>query len=250
VDSFAGGWIDEIDALKDISQVAREMAAKLDSPPWAVGQMIYLFDEQIKLLEAVRQAIHGLKQSTTYHWESGKTTTVYASILGCINRTGKMFERLPNVYANKEEEHLRDHILVSLQGNIPGSATGETFNKQGKTDIMVRSATGDTEFVGECKFWRGEVVYHDTIDQLLKYLSWRDNKTAVILFVQNKDFSAVLGTIRACTSTHQSFVKFVSETDESWLNFEFKLTGDPQRVIQVAVMAYHVPRNSPDPIPA
>jgi hypothetical protein len=246
VASFAGGWIDEIDILKEVSRVAKEAAGKLDSPPWAAQEMIRLFDQQIELLEATRQTIRGLKQSTTYQWESGTTPAVspanaYDQILRCINMTGKMFERHPSVYANKEEEHLRDHILITLGGSIQWSATGETFNKQGKTDILARSATGDTEFVGECKFWRGEAVYHATIDQLLKYLGWRDNKAGVILFVQNKDFTAVLETIRACTGTHPNFVRFVSETDQSWLNFEFKLTGDPRRVIQVAVMAYHIP---------
>ncbi|MBN3737575.1 hypothetical protein BGV68_32240 [Burkholderia ubonensis] len=247
VDSFAGGWIDQIEILNRMSREAKEIAHKLDSPPWAVGRMIRLFDEQIELVKATRQAIEGLKQSTTYQWESDRTqsvihTTAYEKILECINIIGKMFERLPSTYADKEEEHLRDHILVTLGAAVLGSTTGETFNKRGKTDILVRSAAGgNNEFVGECKFWRGESIYLATIDQLLDYLGWRDNKAAVILFVPNKGFSSVLKTIRDSTCNHPNFVRFVSEQDESWLNYEFKLRDDPDRVIKVAIMAYHMP---------
>jgi hypothetical protein len=83
-----------------------------------------------------------------------------------------------------EEEHLRDHILMVLDPNFEyGSATGETFNKKGKTDILLRHDSS-VAFVAECKFWGGEKVFHKTIDQLLNYLTWRDSKTAVIIFVQ------------------------------------------------------------------
>lgn len=34
------------------------------------------------------------------------------------------------------EEHIRDHILVSLYGQFEGAATSETFNRSGKTDIL------------------------------------------------------------------------------------------------------------------
>ena len=247
VDSFTGGWIDQIDILNNLSRVAKETAERLDSTPWAVGQMIALFDKQIELLDATRQVVHGLKQSATYEWESNKAkatihTTAYEEILECIDLIGKMFERLPSTYADKEEEHLRDHILVTLGAGILGSATGETFNRRGKTDILVRSATGgNNEFVGECKFWRGKEIYYDTIDQLLRYLGWRDNKAAVILFVANKEFTAVLNTIRECTRAHKNFRKFVSEQGETRMNYEFKLPDDPDRVIQVAILAFHIP---------
>jgi hypothetical protein len=36
------------------------------------------------------------------------------------------------------EEDLRSHFLVQLNGVFQGQATGETFNFQGKTDILIR----------------------------------------------------------------------------------------------------------------
>lgn len=134
VDSFAGGWVDQIKMLSDISREARETTQRLDNAPWAVNRMIELFDEQIELLKAANQTIEGLKESRIYQWESNKAedvihTTNYEKTLECINITGKMFKRLPSTYTGKKEEHLSDHILVTLGTTLIGSAIGETFNK-------------------------------------------------------------------------------------------------------------------------
>lgn len=244
-DSFAGGWIDQTDLLQETSQLAKEKAGELRHSLWSVQEMITLFDEQIKLVTAVKQTIESLKQTDIYKLENASIQSVihrteYEKILDCIHLIGKMFERLPSTYSGKEEEHLRDHILVTLGAAMIGSTTGETFNKRGKTDILVRSA-GNNEFIGECKYWHGKEVYQDTITQLLSYLSWRDNKAAIILFVPNKEFSSVMSKIKESTPLHPNFSKLISEQDETWLNYEFKMNEDAERKLKIAVMAYHVP---------
>ena len=101
----------------------------------------------------------------------------YQKILKIINDIGKNFERLPSVYSDKHEEDLRDHILMTLDPNFEyGNASGETFNKKGKTDIRL-SYDSSVVFIAECKFWSGEKGFLETIDQLLGYLTWRDSKT-------------------------------------------------------------------------
>jgi hypothetical protein len=164
----------------------------------------------------------------------------YTEILKTIQDVGKQFERMPSTYAGKEEEHLRDHFLLILEPNFEGSATGETFNKSGKTDILLRYE-GKNVFVAECKFWRGEKGYLDTLTQLLGYLTWRDSKTAAIVFVRNRDFSPVLKNVMAVTSQHTNFVRFVSGTDETCLHYIFHLPGDKEREVCVAVMLFHIP---------
>lgn len=164
----------------------------------------------------------------------------YTEILKLIHDVGKEFERLPSLYADKEEEHLRDHFLLMLEPNFNGTATGETFNKTGKTDILLRHE-GTNVFIGECKFWKGIKSFQDTISQLLGYLTWRDSKAAVIIFVQNKDFSSVLSTVKDKIKKHPNFLRFLQEQDETWLNYEFHLNGDRNRIVKVAVMLYHIP---------
>ena len=185
VDSFDNGWLYQLDLLRNDSQKAKDIHASLENRFWSVDQMVNLYDSQISLLVDVNKTLDGLRESDIYKFESGNIQSTfpvpeYSKILACIHSIGKMFERLPSTYAGKDEEALRDHILVSLQSIVSGSATGETFNKRGKTDILVRSVDKN-EFVGECKFWHGQAGFLETISQLLNYLSWRDNKTAVII---------------------------------------------------------------------
>ena len=99
-------------------------------------------------------------------------------------------ERTPSVASGKDEEELRDQILVQLNGTFEGGATGETFVQKGKTDILVKDGERHI-FVGECKWWSGAKACGDAIDQLLSYLPWRDEKAALILFIDRKDASAV-----------------------------------------------------------
>lgn len=164
----------------------------------------------------------------------------YNDILQIIHDMGKEFERKSSVYSGKEEEHLRDHLLMMLEPNFEGSATGETFNKTGKTDILLRYENSNV-FIGECKFWGGKKVFLDTITQLLGYLTWRDSKAAVIIFVRNKDFSSVIETVRSTIDSHPNFLGFVNEKDDSWLNYRFHINGDKNREVKLAVMLYHLP---------
>ncbi|MBP1080776.1 hypothetical protein ACFFJQ_14300 [Bacillus capparidis] len=164
----------------------------------------------------------------------------YKEILKIINGMGKEFERKPSVYSDKGEEQLRDHFLMLLEPNFEGSATGETFNKKGKTDILLRHENNNV-FIAECKFWKGKGSYIKTIDQLLSYLTWRDSKAAVIMFVRNKEFSSVIDIVEKETPNHANYLGYVNKDDETWLNYRFHINGDPNREVKLAVMLYHIP---------
>lgn len=61
---------------------------------------------------------------TRYVPEPTLNKEIYSHILRLINDIGKEFERLPSLYANKKEEHLRDHFLMMIEPHFDGSATG------------------------------------------------------------------------------------------------------------------------------
>ncbi|MBA2882993.1 hypothetical protein HNR65_003349 [Desulfosalsimonas propionicica] len=165
---------------------------------------------------------------------------IYRQILKIIHDVGKQFERLPSTYAGKDEEHLRDHMLLILEPNFEGSATGETFNKRGKTDILLRH-DGANVFVAELKYWHGKKAYLETISQLLTYLTWRDSKADIVIFVSNKDFSSVLETIRKATPDHPNYLGFVEEVDDGWLQYRFHINDDRNREVRLAVQVFHLP---------
>ncbi|MNK67063.1 hypothetical protein D3C87_863950 [compost metagenome] len=165
----------------------------------------------------------------------------YHKILRIINDVGKNFERMPSTYKGKSEEDIRDHILMILDPNFElGSAGGETFNTVGKTDISLRYESS-VVFIAECKYWKGEKSFLKTIDQLLSYLNWRDSKTAIINFVQNKEFTDVLSKIKLSVKDHPNFLKELGTTDQTWFNYKFHLNNDRNREIDVAVVSFHLP---------
>src|SRR5277367_4943587 len=97
---------------------------------------------------------------------------------------------------------------------LDGSATGETFDAAGKTDILVRYQNQNV-FVAEFKFWRGSKQHLETIDQLLSYLTWRDSKAVLVYFAEGKEIAAPLKAIEDTTPHHKSFVAFDGKREGS-----------------------------------
>lgn len=165
--------------------------------------------------------------------------SLYRDILRICRDAGREMERLPSIYAGKKEETLRDHFIMVLSPHFE-SVTGETFNKAGKTDIVIRHEKANV-FVAECKFWRGAKSLRDAVDQILSYLTWRDSKAAILCFVRTRDFSEVLQQIPAVLTTHSCFKRAKAQTDEAWFNFDFTLPADVSRGIRLAVLCFHFP---------
>ncbi|MBP6424398.1 MAG: hypothetical protein KA278_01610 [Flavobacterium sp.] len=193
---------------------------------------------QIREKISIKPVVHALGFSP----EPSLNDKDYHDILKMINDVGKNFERMPGIYKGKGEEELRDHILMILDPNFQlGSASGETFNSSGKTDILLRYDSS-VVFIAECKFWSGEKKYLETISQLLGYLTWRDTKASVIVFVKQKDISNILSKIEEVTSTHSNYVSYNSKTDDNWFNYRFHINGDSNREVKLAVQIYHLPK--------
>jgi hypothetical protein len=165
----------------------------------------------------------------------------YEDILGNLAGMSIAIERSPSTFANIGEEALRDWFLVALNGNFRGDATGETFNREGKTDISIR-VSGGVIFIAECKFWGGEKVLTETIDQLLGYLTWRDSKAAILVFSRNADFSAVLQQIPSIIREHPNLRGIVSAHGDTGFRFLLRDKTDPAREHLVTLLAFNVPR--------
>ena len=114
----------------------------------------------------------------------------YQHILEVLKSMSLVIERNPSSFASLDEEAIRDHFLLQLNGHYEGGATGETFNASGKTDILIRVENRNV-FIAECKFWRGPKGFDEAIDQLLGYLTWRDSKCALLVFNKTKYSGAV-----------------------------------------------------------
>jgi hypothetical protein len=221
-------------------------ASNPDEMIFLIDQLIddgYLRGKKHSLPNQVVVTTRGMKRIADVPQDRSEPTALdearYQRILEILHQTGVEMERHPGVYEGRGEEALRDHLLVALSPNFQ-SATGETFNKTGKTDILIRHE-GKNVFIAECKFWSGLKVFYETIDQALGYLTWRDSKAAVICFIPNKELDPVLRQIEAETLKHPCFLKYHGERADGWYNFEFHLKDDRTRSVKVAVLCFHFP---------
>ncbi|MES2780837.1 MAG: hypothetical protein V4651_13170 [Bacteroidota bacterium] len=167
----------------------------------------------------------------------------YYDILDVINTFYKSVEKKPSTYKTKDEEGLRDYVLPVLETRYSNTTvTGETFNKGGKTDILIRHTDGTNLFVAECKFWKGEKVLHETINQLFdRYLTWRDSKTAILFFVTTKEPSKVLRTIQDSIVTHPYYIRENGNRGESSFSYVFHFPTDKGKHVFMEVMTFHFP---------
>ena len=165
----------------------------------------------------------------------------YEHILEVIESMTQVIERSPSDFSTMNEESLRTHFLVQLNGHYEGQATGETFNYEGKTDILIRSE-GKNIFIAECKYWGGSKTLTAAIDQLLGYSSWRDTKVAVIVFNRNKDFTNVLKSIKSTTKEHPNYKRELDPRSETSFRFIFSHRDDRNREMTLTVMAFDVPK--------
>lgn len=171
----------------------------------------------------------------------------YDNIIEICSNMAKVMERSPRDFANMKEETIRSHFLVQLNGQYEGQATGETFNSSGKTDILIRNDNQNV-FIAECKFWKGKKGYLSTIDQLLRYVTYRDTKTAVFMFVRNKNFTEIFQQMKEVVTEHSNFVRFIDffvpPKGSSAFRCEFKNQNDEEKHFYITIMAFCIPGES------
>jgi hypothetical protein len=127
---------------------------------------------------------------------------VYQKILLTIDEMGASFEQTPKTYIKFDETDFRNQILHCLQARTIFSVTGESYNKEGKTDILIKNR-GINIFAAECKIWAGKEEFLKAIDQILSYLTHRDSKAALLIFVRLKNFDVALDAMNKNISTHK-----------------------------------------------
>ncbi len=180
------------------------------------------------------------RDAQSFQPEPALTTDDYEHVLSVLGNMTEVMERSPSAFINIEEESLRSHFLVQLNGHYEGNATGETFNYSGKTDILLR-VNGKNIFIGECKFWGGSKKLKETLDQLLSYSSWRDTKVALLIFNRNKNLSSVLSTIPGTIEAHPNYKRTLSIEGETRFRYLISHRDDHAREMVVTVLVFDIP---------
>lgn len=164
----------------------------------------------------------------------------YEQALKIMQDMTLVMERSPEAFKTMNEESLRQHFLVQLNGQFEGKASGETFNMSGKTDILLRE--GDRNiFIAECKFWKGPKAFNDAINQLLGYATWRDSKTVILVFNRGTETSSVINGIKAISTAHPNYKRTIRWPHESGYRYIFHSNGDQNRELTITILVFHLP---------
>jgi len=165
----------------------------------------------------------------------------YENILKIIKNMAYVMEQSPNAFKDLDEPDLRWHFLVQLNGQYEGQATGETFNYEGKTDILIKWK-GKIVFIAECKFWNGPKKFKESIDQIMRYITWRDTKTAIIVFNKNRNFSHILEKIIETVKKHQCYEEEIQiDKDQAEFKYIIHRKDDNEKKFILSVLAFDVP---------
>ncbi len=164
----------------------------------------------------------------------------YQHILAVMRSMSLVIERNPAAFVSLDEEVIRTHFLLQLNGHYEGSATGETFNASGKTDILIRVEDRNI-FIAECKFWRGPKGFNEAVDQILGYLSWRDTKCALLIFNKTRDSAAVRQKMHEVMEAHPAYRKTISYNPSNDARYIFVKESDPGREIIITTQLYDIP---------
>jgi len=168
------------------------------------------------------------------------------SIIDILMKGGLTFEAAPETFLKLGEQDLRNILISFLNGNFQLFASAEAFNKLGKTDISLRYS-GDNLFVAECKFWGGEGPYKDTIDQLFRYLTWRENIGVLVIFARQKDFSSVIEKAKEATTLHGTFaLGSLKDKTNSYFISRHHFPEDNQKIVEIHHLLFTIysPRES------
>lgn len=164
----------------------------------------------------------------------------YERILSVMSNMATVMERTPGAFRKMQEEDIRTHFLVQLNGLYEGQATGETFNFEGKTDVLIREK-GKNIFIAECLFWDGPQSLTRKVDQLLGYATWRDTRLALLVFNRGGAFSAVVGKIPEAVKAHPCFKSELPFAAETGYRCVVHHRDDPHRRMILTVLAFEVP---------
>jgi len=170
---------------------------------------------------------------------------IYENILEICHSMSLVMERNPKTFREFDEESIRDIFLLVLNAFFKGEATGETFNKKGKTDILIRHKNANI-FIAECKFWAGPKILHETIKQLLGYSTWRDTKTAIFFFNKSVNITTILKKIDEEVKKNDNYIgeyniKNENLKKEGVYSYFVSLPEDKNIKLYLTILVFDIP---------
>ncbi|NOT90465.1 hypothetical protein [Ferruginibacter sp.] len=129
--------------------------------------------------------------------------------------------------------------LTSLNTVFEGKAVGEAFCNRGKTDIYLNIDRGNILIV-ECKIWKGKSEYISAINQLLSYLTWRNNYGILITFCRINNFLKLIGESFDFVGEISDVRNAMKRINDSHFISYHKLPSDESRNVEIHHVFYNL----------
>lgn len=157
----------------------------------------------------------------------------YLQIIDTLNELSIYAQRLPKSYIKLDEEDIRDQIVNALNLKLKtATATGETFNVKGKTDIIIIE-NKIIYFIAKCKIWKGSSLFKEAIEQLLSYVSEDIFYTSLIIFNKNK--GEIIDSAIKVLKTHPNYLNQISQN-----RFKFKHPRNEKYELEVSLIIFNL----------
>jgi len=160
----------------------------------------------------------------------------FLSIFNTIIEYSKYVERNPKSYQFLDEEGIRDQIINALNLKLDtANATGETFNVNGKTDIIIMD-NKDICYIAECKIWKGEKYLEEALIQLFGYTSSDVSYISILIFNKNKQY--INEKVIEFIIQHEKYIKTIKDS-----RFIFKHPANDKMNIELSVVIFNIHGN-------
>lgn len=130
VDSFKTTWAYQHVELQSFIDNMRALSAAQQQSPWAIRQMIEVFDNQLRLLAAVRETMEILQQTNLYKIEKGESPVEKQSGIHIGQITGKV-----NINSTDNSTNIRADSL-SVFGDLRKAIASSAIDSQTKDKLL------------------------------------------------------------------------------------------------------------------
>jgi hypothetical protein len=217
----------------------RNLASSLDIPIRRRSDVSWTYSVTVKP-KKISVELPKVK-SEKFEPEPALAIEIYEEILKILENMILTMERSPKTFSKLKEEELRNFLLVILNANFEGEAMGEVFNYMGKTDILIRHKNSNV-FIAECKFWRGEKAFLEAIDQLFRYVTWRDTKLAILIFNRDGNLKTILEKIPQLVKSHPFYKRTIKIDGETKFRYVLHVPNDRNREVILTIMVFDIPK--------
>ncbi|MED2981272.1 hypothetical protein P4311_07455 [Bacillus thuringiensis] len=216
-----------------------------------------------KLMEAVREERYYLQEkieTVEHRIEIGLPITrqlidnkyltqpEYDRIILDIHNYGMQMTATSTSYKKLNENDIRNTILNTLNTIYPKlNSTGESFNRDGLTDILIKDKNKTSIFMAECKCWDGtKYSINKGLKQLIrKYTTIHDRKLSLIIFNKDTNVSTVTKCIENDVPAYLKRIKLnpkrIHRFSEPYLySFEIDHPRSSDKTAQLTVILINI----------